>query len=104
MTRRIAVLVALPAFLGFQTLNHTFAQEKKLPTFEQIFNNAEPRILQEIPDITGWADDDHYVRRGQKQGGTGSELSAVDVRTGREEPYRDMRGFRELVGEGIDLS
>ncbi len=104
MTGRIAILVALPAFLGIQTQNHTFAQEKKLPTFEQIFNNAEPRILQEIPDITGWADDNHFIRRERKRGGTGSELFAVDVRTGREERYRDMSGFRDLVGEGIDLS
>jgi dipeptidyl-peptidase-4 len=80
------------------------AQEKKYPTFEQIFNNAEPRLIQRLPNISGWADDTHYVEMKRKEGEERPRLYAVDVKTGEEKPYRDLSGFQDLVGKDIPLS
>jgi dipeptidyl-peptidase-4 len=105
MTRRVfpsAIFVL--AFLGILTQNYAIAQEKKLPTFEQLFNNAEPRLIQRLPNITGWADDTHYLEMKRKEGDERPKLYAVDVKTGEEKAYRDLSGFRDLVGKGIELA
>lgn len=78
------------------------AQEKKPITFEQIFNNGEPRLTSSLPNITGWRDDDHYLL---KKGSGGEEKEyAVDVVSGKEILHNDPYRHKELVGEGISVN
>jgi dipeptidyl-peptidase-4 len=78
------------------------AQEKKHLTFEQIFNDAEPRLLEQLPAIPGWADDENYlVTRGERRGGR-VQVFAVNAKTGEERLYRDLGQYREILGEGIN--
>jgi dipeptidyl-peptidase-4 len=79
-------------------------QEKKRLTFDQIFKNAEPRLLRQLPNITGWADDEHYLKAERRDGRRDSVVSAVNVKTGQEHPYRDLGQYRDLVGKDIDVS
>ncbi|WP_440133355.1 S9 family peptidase [Chitinophaga sancti] len=57
------------------------AQDKKDLTFDQIWKNAPSGITQPLPNISGWADDTHYieVRNGKSY--------QVDVKTGAASEY-----------------
>ncbi len=102
--RGFVLAILLSGSLGIMSQNSTIAQDKKLPTFEQIFNDAEPRLLQQLPDITGWADDTHYLEMKRAKGDERPTLYAVDVKSGEEKVTRDLRAFRDLAGKDIDLS
>ena len=79
------------------------AQQKQLLSFDQIFRNGTPRLTTNLPVVSGWTDDRHFIEQKPREGGEargGSEL--VDAGTGGRERYHDMESFRALVGEGID--
>jgi len=79
------------------------SQGKNRLTFDQIFKNAEPKIIQSLPNITGWADDDHYLMMKKKEGDEKPKLYAVEVATGVETLYRDLDQFKSIVDSGIIL-
>lgn len=79
-----------------------FAQAKKPITFEQVFKRAEPRITTSLPDITGWADDDHYLLVRKDNGEEAAKVYAVDARTGEESVYRDLSRFKDSLPAGVD--
>ena len=84
------------------------AGEKKRLTFDQIFRNAPPRLTEPLPAVTGWADDDHYLRRRRGDGAAGFAPGVpdeiVDVRTGAVARWRDMERFRPGFPDGTDPS
>jgi dipeptidyl-peptidase-4 len=91
------------AIVGASLVSPCHAQEKKLLTFDQIFRNGEPRLTTNLPVVTGWADDEHFVETRQREGGEGRGTSfLVDAKTGKREPYRDMESYRTIVGQGIE--
>jgi dipeptidyl-peptidase-4 len=104
MTSRRLLFISLAILTGTLVQERAEAQEKKTLTFGQIFSNAEPLLLQRLPSISGWADDSHYLQMKRKEGDERPRLYAVDVKTGEEKPARDLSGFRDLVGKGVDLS
>jgi len=57
------------------------AQDKKDLTFEQIWKNAPSGVSSPLPNITGWADDTHYIelRNGKPY--------KIDVKTGDVSDY-----------------
>jgi dipeptidyl-peptidase-4 len=79
------------------------SQEKKTLTWEQIFKSAEPKLTKPLPNITGWADDNHYLEMKKKAGEDRSKEYAVDVKSGEEKLYRDMGEFKSLADTNIDL-
>ena len=68
------------------------AQEKKDLTYDQIFNNGEPRLTKPIPAFMGWKDGSHFIRLEAAKGTR--KLSVVDAASGRAEPYRRMEAYR----------
>jgi dipeptidyl-peptidase-4 len=78
------------------------AQEKKSLTFEQIFKNAEPKITKSLPDINGWADDDHYLVTKKKEGDGKEKLYSVDVISGEEKLYRDLDQYKSVIDTTLD--
>lgn len=76
------------------------AQEKKLLTYDQIFRNGEPRLLQPLPMITGWADDTHYLA----MRGRGGAVMMVDAVSGAEQPHHDLSAFKTIADSTIQLN
>jgi dipeptidyl-peptidase-4 len=64
------------------------AQKKQLTT-GQMLKNEPNKIVVPLPNITGWADDTHYIKGtfGSRRGGDGGGSTSVDVLTGAETPY-----------------
>jgi dipeptidyl-peptidase-4 len=75
------------------------AQEKKLLTFDQIFKNSEPKLIQSLPIISGWIDDDHYLETKKKDGV--EKVYSVDALTGKEILYRDINQYKTMVDSEI---
>ncbi|MCI0696736.1 S9 family peptidase [candidate division KSB1 bacterium] len=80
------------------------AQEKKRLTFEQIFKNAEPKLIKELPNVIGWADDNHYLEMKKKEGGEKAKVYAIDVVSGEEKLYRDLEQYAAIVDSGISVA
>jgi dipeptidyl-peptidase-4 len=80
------------------------AQEKKRLTFEQIFKNAEPKLTKELPNIIGWADDNHYLEMKKKEGDKKAKVYAIDVASDEEKVYRDLEQYAALVDSGISVA
>ncbi len=80
------------------------AQEKKRLTFEQIFKNAEPRLTQSLPNIIGWADDNHYLEMKKKEGDKTARVYAINVASGEEKVYRDLEQYAAVVDSGISVA
>lgn len=78
-------------------------QEKKKLTFEQIFKAAEPKLTRSLPNITGWADDSHYLEMKKRDGDARAKVFSVDVETGEEVIYSDLEQFKTLADTGINL-
>lgn len=77
------------------------AQEKKPLTFDQIFKNGEPKLIKSLPNVTGWADDDHYLEMKKNNGDETAKLYSVNVKTGVEVLYRDLDRFKSIVDSEI---
>ena len=80
------------------------AQEKKRLTFEQIFKNAEPRLIKSLPNIIGWSDDNHYLEMKKKEGDKTAKVYAIDVVSGEEKVYRDLEQYAAVVDSGITVA
>ncbi len=96
-----------PACLTFVLALWVFslhAQEKRRLTFEQIFKNAEPKLTKELPNIIGWADDNHYLEMKKKDGDKKAKVYAIDVTNGEEKVYRDLEQYAALVDSGISVA
>jgi len=78
-----------------------FAQDKKL-TFDQVYLFGQPRLLQRLPSLKGWFDDDHYLQLKNEDGST--YLMKVNAETGKEEIYVNYAEINENIEEGWDAS
>ncbi len=97
---KLACLTIVPAIFVFSL----HAQEKKRLTFEQIFKNAEPKLIKELPNIIGWADDNHYLELKKKDGDKKAKVYAIDVLSGEEKVHRDLEQYVALVDTGISVA
>ncbi|MBA4168504.1 MAG: DPP IV N-terminal domain-containing protein, partial [Chitinophagaceae bacterium] len=72
-------------FLFLFALPIASSAQKKQFTFEQLFRGRYPAVFTNLPDISGWADDDHYL---QVKDSAGKEITySVDALTGRSVLY-----------------
>ncbi|MCH7963669.1 MAG: S9 family peptidase [Bacteroidetes bacterium] len=85
--------------IGIQSMG--FAQDKKL-TFDQVYLFGEPRLLQKLPSLKGWLDDDHYLQLKNEDSNT--YLMKVNAETGKEEIYVNYAAINENIEEGLDAS
>ncbi|MDB5229932.1 MAG: family peptidase, partial [Chitinophagaceae bacterium] len=82
------------AFAAIASLSVAMGQQKQLTTSQMLSGSSRrgggsadtKTIIKDIPRVTGWADDTHYMLSRSKEGG-GFETVAVDVKTGAEQPY-----------------
>jgi len=78
-----------------------FAQDKKL-TFDQVYLFGQPRLLQRLPSLKGWFDENHYLQLIREEGNV--YLIKVNAETGEEEIYVNYAEINENIGEGWDAS
>jgi hypothetical protein len=78
-----------------------FAQNKKL-TFDQVYLFGQPRLLNRLPSLKGWLDDNHYLQTKKEDGNT--YLMKVNAETGKEEIYVNYAEINENLEEGWDAS
>lgn len=96
-------LIAFLFFISFISFS-AVAQEKKPLSYEQIFKNAEPRVLTPLPNITGWADENSYLEMKKKAGDDRAKVYAIDAKTGKETVYRDLDAFKSIAPKGFMLN
>lgn len=77
------------------------AQDKKL-TFSQVYMYAQPRLLQRLPVLEGWLDDDHYIQVKNEDGK--SYLMKVDASSGKEKIIANFSNIGKILCEGFDAS
>ncbi|MEX2191302.1 MAG: S9 family peptidase [Bacteroidota bacterium] len=79
------------------------AQKKPL-TADQIYRNAEPRLLAPLPSVNRWLDDVHYLET-RRPGEEGKPVTYfVNAKTGKETEYKGLEQYAELVGSGINAA
>ena len=79
----------------------TYAQNNKL-TFKQVYEFGEPRILQRLPILNGWIDDEHYLQMKREE--NSSFLMKVDAVTGEESVFVNYSEINENLPEGLDAA
>ena len=79
-------------------------RQKKPMTAEQIFRNAEPRVLESLPGVTRWLDDTHYLATKRVEGQMRPSMVSVDAKTGKETEYKGFEQYQDVAGEGWNLS
>jgi dipeptidyl-peptidase-4 len=88
-------------FLAIGIHSIGIAQDKKL-TFDQVYLFQQPRLLQRLPSLEGWLDDDHYLQLKNEDGNT--YLMKINAKTEKEEIYVNYAEINEKIDEGFDAS
>ncbi len=78
-----------------------FAQDKIL-TFDQVYLFGQPGLLQRLPSLKGWLDDDHYLQLKNEDGST--YLMKVNAEAGKEEIYVNYAEINENIEGRWDAS
>jgi len=78
-----------------------FAQDKKL-TFDQVYLFGQPQILDRLPSLKGWFDENHYLQTKKENDKT--FIMKVNAETGEEEIYVDYAMINENLENGLDAS
>ncbi|OQP64937.1 peptidase S9 [Niastella vici] len=89
MKRAAAPGMLLPCLLLIGITSHA---QKQNFTFEQIFKNGEPGVVQQLPMVKGWVDDTHYLLTKKEADGKMATYM-VDVKTGTTLPHPDAGMF-----------
>ncbi|MFQ6037549.1 MAG: S9 family peptidase, partial [Candidatus Aminicenantales bacterium] len=81
------------------------AQEaaKKL-TYDQVYRNAEPRLLQPLADTRGWLDATHYLLFERDETTKSEKLFRVDARSGEKTLFLDYSAIQKDFPEGLRAS
>ena len=80
------------------------SQQKKALTADQIYRNAEPKVLTSLPNIVRWLDDSHYLEMKTKEGESRPVAYSVDAKTGKETEYKGLEQYKDIVGSDITVT
>src|SRR5262245_5871048 len=64
--------------------------QKKQVSYEQAFANKSTNITKQVPQITKWIDDDHYVESRREADGK-MKMYSVDVKSGEAVTYEEKK-------------
>ncbi len=77
--------------VAFTTTCFVFVSaQKKQVSFDQAFNQKPTNITKQLPQITKWIDDDHYIESKREADGKMKPYS-VDVQTGTATPFEEKK-------------
>jgi dipeptidyl-peptidase-4 len=90
------------SIIFLSTLPITKAQKapKKI-TYEQAYQNAEPRLFSPLPSITEWLDDAHYLLSEQDEKTSSQKLFKVNALTGDRTLFLDYDHIQQALPEEI---
>jgi len=77
----------------------TQAQNKKL-TFTQVYEFGEPKILERLPTLKDWVDDEHYLQMKQEDGN--SYLMKINAATSEESVFVNYIEINENLPKELD--
>ncbi|MCF8240114.1 MAG: S9 family peptidase [Melioribacteraceae bacterium] len=87
------IFISLTLFLSLP------AQQKYL-TYSQVYSGGQPRLLETLPRISGWYDNNTYLEMKIDMETKSSQLLKVDAETGESEVYIDFSKFDEILPRG----
>jgi dipeptidyl-peptidase 4 len=97
--RTRALIRATCLITGILFFTPSFAQKKNF-SYEQLFKSAPTNISKPLPEINGWADDEHYLEL-RADSGMSEKLVAVNARTGKAVPYKKPDDTRSTPSIGL---
>lgn len=80
------------------------SQHKKTLTADQIYRNADPKVLIPLPNIVRWLDDSHYLEMKTKEGESRPIAYSVDAKTGKETEYKGLEQYKDIVGADVTVT
>jgi len=98
----IVLFLIIPAVL---LLTSNGQAQKKQLTYQQVFQQAEPRLVGSLPRIRGWLDHDHYLemRSLPSQPKAPAKLMKINAATGEASIYFDASQYKEKLPRGFSL-
>ncbi len=102
LNRRLTAHVLLICLLSLAASGWA---QKKLLTYAQAFEGAEPRLTGQLPRIEGWLDDQHYLERSLQGEGpeAGTRLMKVNAATGESTIFLDYAQAKDKLPKGFFL-
>lgn len=101
-------LLLLAAFIG--TCFSILVAQKKPISFEQAFDMKPTNITKQLPQISKWIDDDHYVETRREADGKSKSFS-IDVKTGiavpyeeKKEPVKQKKDYASLIKDAKNVT
>lgn len=107
MKHRFYIRYMVVSFLMLTLAMLAPAQQKKRLTFDQIYRGAETGLTAQLPNITGWEDDSHYLEMRRKEGEP-AKFYSVDAKSGKEKEVppktADLSQFKDVVGSDVNVN
>ena len=97
---RNPITFTLFSFILIITVSQSFAQSKRL-SYVQAYEGKGPKLLQALPQIQGWLDEDTYLELKREDGNP--IIYAVDAKKGTQKLYRDLRPLIQNLPDGYNL-
>jgi dipeptidyl-peptidase-4 len=81
-------------------------QEKSLKkiTYEQAYQDAEPRLLKSLPSIRNWLDDEHYLLSESDEETKSAKLYKVGAKTGEKTLFIDYDQVQKMFPKDLRAS
>ncbi len=93
------IAIFMPLFMVLCT--NAWATPKKL-TYAQAFERAQPHLTKELPEITSWVDDEHYIEIRVIEGRR--KWLKINARTASESIWLDASTLKDQLPKGFDLN
>lgn len=71
----------------FLATGSSLQAQKQLFTYDQLFKGVATQVAKQLPQIRGWADDEHYLEMRRMPGSETPQLVSVNVKTGKAVLY-----------------
>ena len=106
MKHKGKILFYLLIFFSFLLVSSStiFANKKKL-TYEQVYQQAKPRLTQSLPQIQGWLDDFHYLesKKISDEKDIQTKLVKINAQTGKEKIFLDYDVYKDKLPKDFSL-
>ena len=93
------VILVLTGLFSISHLHYCIAQNKKF-TFSEVYPRGESKILDKVPDIEGWLDDNSYLVWEAVNGYKKAILQSIDVKTGEIKIQSDFTEVNKRFDKG----
>ena len=86
--------IAISLLASFIVLINLQAQKKSF-SYDQLFKGAVTNVSKPVPNITGWADDEHYIEMRKDETDGKTKPFSVEVKSGIGKLYEKKENTPE---------